>query len=235
MRWTLLLVVAVVALIGNCATHAQRPAEADKYERVVQLLDDIKKQEAARSQELQNSLARIAQEVGRLKEDKTRQAAHAEGDTTGKLASVEVKNNWTKEVTLVLNGKKYKVPAGDSKSVALAPGEFTYQIEGVTGEITKKVAPGKVFSLVVRPTAAEGKESNPAPARATGTLVLISRVAYSVTVIVNDSRHAVAPGETVRVEVPAGSVRSQLPGGGPLTTECPAGGESVVSIRDAAP
>lgn len=159
-----------------------------------------------------------------------------------KEAVVEVKNNWSNEVTLLLNDKKYKVPGKDTKSIQVEPGQFTYQIEGVTEKLTRTVKPGERFSIIVRSTeettpSKEKKEDSPPPPstqkeKDTGTLVLTSKLSYSTTVVVNKKQYVVAPGQTVRVEVPAGKVRSNILGSSEIiTTDCVPGGTYSMTIQ----
>jgi len=159
---------------------------------------------------------------------------------------VEIKNTWTNEVTLLLNDQKHKVPAQETKSFNVEPGEFTYQIEGITAKIKRTIKAGENYRIVVRstedktpapnekPVEPEPKpvEPEPKPVQKTGTLVLKSTIGHDTTIVVNGKRYTVKAGQTVRVEVPAGTVRSHVLGSPEvILTECTPGGNYVIAIQ----
>jgi hypothetical protein len=157
-----------------------------------------------------------------------------------KEAVVEVKNNWSNEVTVILNDKKYKVAGKDSKTVQVEPGDFTYQIEGVTDKIKRTVKAGEKFSIIVRSTEPAPKEKEkedtpapPAPSdKDTGTLSLVNKLSRSTTVVVNKKQYVVQAGQTVKIEVPAGKVRSYILGTTEvITTDCVPGGNYIINIQ----
>jgi len=167
---------------------------------------------------------------------------------------VEIKNDWSEEVTLILNDTKFKIPAKDTKAYKITPGEFTYQIEGVTDRIVRQIKEGEKFGIVVRANAnntANNTDIKPpvqkqipqkeipqkqiSPQKSTGTLNITSKVPYDSTIIINGERHILLARKTLSIEVPAGKIRVGVLGSpGIATVDCSPGGIYPVDIVNVA-
>jgi hypothetical protein len=96
-----------------------------------------------RIQELQKELDRILAESGR-KETGQRSAKFP---PDAGLVRIELVNDWTSAVTVIVDGTSYALAPGDSRVLRKPAGSFTYEVRDVQGPTTRTLAAGEKFTI----------------------------------------------------------------------------------------
>ncbi len=136
-------------------------------------------------------------------------------------------------MVLILNGGKHKIPAKETLSFKIKPGDFTYQIQDITGKITRTIHMGDKYGIVVRSTEDNKPPKEvPIPVKKTSTLVFESQVKDNTTVVINGKQYDIPSGKTISIDVSVGKCEMHVLGfSQTTTTDCAAGGSYAFAIK----
>jgi hypothetical protein len=74
--------------------------------------------------------------------------AVAAGTAAKSFATLQLKNNWTQAVTVVVDGTSYLVQPGQTTPITRTPGPFTYQVKDVQQSATAAtLKPGETLTV----------------------------------------------------------------------------------------
>jgi outer membrane murein-binding lipoprotein Lpp len=172
---SLKFVIAVVvgtALLSSRASAEGEPKKDDmnktlerldtaikNLESVERGLTDYKLKNSSAVRQVQDDVEILKSQVKRLEEDVRGlrlQGAPPETtsrriDTSAPIAitsRVKLTNDYPTEYFVILNGISYRLFPGESKTLSVNPGSFTYQVLGLQGNTqTRTVAPGQEYPI----------------------------------------------------------------------------------------
>lgn len=105
------------------------------------------------------SLRDLIQQVEKLQNDLTRTLVELQREPAGRrqvnaspaTGRIELINQWTGSVTIVLDGVSHDLRAGQSLTLSRAAGDFTYEVRGIRVPTTRRLAVGEIFAIRVGP------------------------------------------------------------------------------------
>jgi hypothetical protein len=71
-------------------------------------------------------------------------ATPAAKKSTGRF---EVSNGWTTAVTVIVDGVTYSVSAGETRTITVPAGAFTYEVRDIQGPVTRQVRAGESYAI----------------------------------------------------------------------------------------
>jgi SAM-dependent methyltransferase len=96
-------------------------------------------------QEVQDLRAEVARLRDQLGQRVTQTSAKAPG-------RIELVNQWSFAVTVVVNGQRYVLAPSQTVPLEGQPsGDFTYEVAGIQAPVTRTLAPGETFRVIVHP------------------------------------------------------------------------------------
>lgn len=98
-------------------------------------------------QAIKDELADLRKELG-----ESRRSAYAGSPPTGSSgARVRLINRYMEQQTVLVNGRSYGLAPGETRTVDVAPGEFVYEVRGVTEPRPRTVQASEMFTIDIHP------------------------------------------------------------------------------------